>query len=179
VPDLRFGYEEALGYCTDPAAVRDKDGVSAALLMADLAAQVKSEGRSLLDVLDDIARDHGVHATDQLAIRVDDLSLISTTMTRLRSRPPAMLGARRITAVDDLEHGDGGLPPTEGLRFRLEGDARVVVRPSGTEPKLKCYIEVVSVVSGDDVDSARRSARGSLDRIKNDLAAALGMGAGT
>jgi phosphomannomutase len=146
---LRFGYEEALGYCVDPASVRDKDGVAAAVLLAELAASLKAEGRTLLDRLDELARAHGVHATDQLSVRVDDLARIDAAMRRLRASPPSSLGGRTVTSVEDLAAGGGDLPPTDGLRWRLERGGRVIVRPSGTEPKLKCYLEVVEPVADD------------------------------
>jgi phosphomannomutase len=178
VEGLAFGYEEALGYCVAPGLVRDKDGVSALLLVVDLAARLKAEGRTLTDRLDDIAREHGLHATDQLAVRVTDLSLIADAMQRLRSAPPATLGGLAVERVDDLAEGSADLPPTEGLRFRLAEDARVIVRPSGTEPKIKCYLEVVIPVDAaeeDGVDAARISAVGRLDAIRGDLAAAAGL----
>ncbi|MDQ1667710.1 MAG: phosphomannomutase [Actinomycetota bacterium] len=175
VEGLRYGYEEALGYCVDPAAVRDKDGVSAALLVAELAATLKAEGRTLLDLLDDLAREHGLHATDQLSARFDDLSQIDASTARLRENPPASLGGRAVVSAEDLAQGVGGLPPTDGLRYRLEGGGRVVVRPSGTEPKLKCYLEVVEPVAAGDVQAARRAAADSLGAIKRDLAAAAGL----
>ena len=176
VEGLRFGYEEALGYCCDPTAVRDKDGVSAALLVAELAAELAAQGRTMLDLLDDIAREHGLHATSQLAIRVSDLSRIPAAMARLRSEPPERLGGRAVTSVEDLAEGVGGLPPTDGLRLRLGQDARVVVRPSGTEPKLKCYLEVVlPVPTGVDLVPLRAQARADLDAIAADVAAAAGM----
>jgi phosphomannomutase len=176
VPGLAFAYEEALGYCVAPDLVRDKDGVSALLLVADLAARLKAEGRTLVDRLDDIAREHGLHATDQLSVRVTDLSRIAEAMGRLRSSAPSRLGGLVVTGVDDLALGDGDLPPTEGLRFRLAESARVVVRPSGTEPKLKCYLEVVVPVERDeDVDAARIAATGRLDAIRADLSAAAGI----
>jgi phosphomannomutase len=175
VDGLRYGYEEALGYCVDPAGVRDKDGVSAALMVAELAATLKAEGRTLLDLLDDIAREHGLHATDQLSARFDDLGQIDAAMARLRAAPPTSLGGRAVTATEDLAQGAGGLPPTEGLRYRLDGDGRVIVRPSGTEPKVKCYLEVVVPVVDGDVGSARRTAAQALAAIKTDLAAAAGL----
>ena len=178
VEGLAFGYEEALGYCVAPALVRDKDGVSALLLVVELAARLKAEGRTLTDRLDDIAREHGLHATDQLSVRVTDLALIADAMERLRSAPPASLGGLAVERVDDLAEGSADLPPTEGLRFRLAEDARVVVRPSGTEPKIKCYLEVVVPVDAaeeDGVDAARISAAGRLDAIRGDLAAAAGL----
>ncbi|MDQ1642888.1 MAG: phosphomannomutase [Actinomycetota bacterium] len=176
VDDVRYGYEEALGYCVDPDAVRDKDGVSAALLVAELAATLKSEGRALGDLLDDLAREHGLHATDQLAVRVDDVAVIESAMQRLRAQPPSELGGARVTAAEDLAQGVGDLPPTDGLRYRLDGGGRVVVRPSGTEPKIKCYLEVVVAVAADgDVESARKTAAARLADLKRDVAAAAGL----
>jgi phosphomannomutase len=180
VPGLRYGYEEALGYCVDPDRVRDKDGVSAALLMAELAASLKAEGRTLLDRLDDLARAHGLYQTDQLSVRVDDLSEIGAAMQRLRAAPPTSLGGSPVRTLDDLEHPTSGLPPTDGLRFVMEDDSRVVVRPSGTEPKLKCYLEVIVPV-GEGADgaggaaAARRTAAEALGRLRSDVGAALGL----
>ncbi len=148
---LVFGYEEALGYCVggdDGVPVRDKDGIGAALTVAAMAAEAKSGGRTLLDLLEDQARRYGRHATAQLSVRVEDLSLISGAMARLRESPPASLAGRAVTAFDDLAEGVAGLPPSDVLRFGLSGGGRVVVRPSGTEPKLKCYLEVV--VAGEE-----------------------------
>ena len=175
IEGLRFGYEEALGYCVDPDAVRDKDGISAAILVAELAAMLRSEGRGLSDALDDIARGYGLHATGQLSVRVDDLSLIDEVMRALRTSPPTILGGRTVEAVEDLAEGVGGLPPTEGLRFLLDAGARVIVRPSGTEPKIKCYLEVIVPASDGDVDSARAIAAGALEAIKADLVDAAGL----
>jgi phosphomannomutase len=170
VEGLAFGYEEALGYCVDPEHVRDKDGVSALLLLCELAAEAKAEGRTLVDVLDDIAVEHGLHATDQLSVRFDDLAAIPATMERLRSTPPASLGGLAVERVDDLTRGSADLPPTDGLRYFLADGARVIVRPSGTEPKVKAYLEVVVPVDPDDgVDAARISAAGRLDAITADL----------
>jgi len=191
-PGLVFGYEEAIGYSvgtSTPATleaasfagiaapylpVRDKDGIGAALTVAAIAAAAKLTGRTLLDLLDDQARRYGLHATAQLAVRVDDLSLIADAMSRLRAAPPATLGTRTVIGIDDLSAGDGGLPPTDGLRFLLSGDARVVVRPSGTEPKLKCYLEVVVPVTGEVAD-ARTLAAEELDALKTDLGKVLAL----
>lgn len=179
VPGLAFGYEEALGYCCDPDHVKDKDGVSALLLLCELAAENKAAGRTLVDVLDDLAVAHGLHATDQLAVRVSEISQIADAMARLRATTPATLGGFAVEGVDDLALGSletTGLPPTEGLRFRLAEGARVVVRPSGTEPKLKCYLEVVVPVDVEaGVDAARISAAARLDAVKHDIGAALGL----
>ncbi|GAA0832622.1 phospho-sugar mutase [Streptosporangium amethystogenes subsp. fukuiense] len=177
---LVFGYEEALGYSVGSdkgLPVHDKDGIGAALTVAGLAAQAKLDGRTLLDLLDDQARRYGLHATSQLSVRVDDLSLITGAMTRLRTAPPARLGDRDVESADDLIEGSAGLPPTDGLRYRLSGGARVVVRPSGTEPKLKCYLEVVVPVTG-EVSEARERAARDLDALKSGLADALGLTAG-
>jgi phosphomannomutase len=149
VPGLRYGYEEALGYCADPDAVRDKDGITAALLVAELAATLKSAGRTPLDLLDDLSLRHGVHATSQLSLRVADLSLIQQAMSRLRAHPPATLAGLPVTTTDDLSAPapSSGLPPTDALTLHLTGPgsltARLTARPSGTEPKLKLYAEAV------------------------------------
>jgi phosphomannomutase len=175
VPGLAFGYEEALGYCVDPAHVRDKDGISALLLLCELAASLKAEGRTLVDLLDEIARAHGLHATDQLSVRVTEPSEIGAAMARLRTSPPQSLGGFAVEGVDDLALGSAELPATDGLRYRLAGGARVIVRPSGTEPKLKCYLEVVIPVDPDDgVDAARIAAVGRLDALRDDIRLAAG-----
>lgn len=175
VEGLRYGYEEALGYCVDPDGVRDKDGITAALLITELASELKSHNRTLLDLLDDIAVEYGLHATDQLSVRVEDLSLIANAMQRLREQPPTRLAGLAITKAEDLTKGTDRLPPTDGLRYTLEG-ARVIVRPSGTEPKLKCYLEVVvPVASHEGLGAARTKAAESLAAIKRDLSAAAGI----
>ncbi|MFJ9074315.1 phospho-sugar mutase [Streptomyces sp. NPDC102278] len=178
VEGLRYGYEEALGYCVDPEGVRDKDGVSAALLVAELASELKEQGRTLSDLLDDLAMTHGLHATDQLSVRVSDLSVIASAMARLRAQPPTSLAGLRVVSAEDLNQGTASLPPTDGLRYHLDGDhkARVIVRPSGTEPKLKCYLEVVvPVAEASDLAPARTRGQEILDAIKKDLAAAAGI----
>jgi phosphomannomutase len=175
VDGLRYGYEEALGYCVDPDGVRDKDGITAALLITELASELKSQGRTLLDLLDDLAVEHGLHATDQLSVRVEDLSVIAAAMRRLRERPPTELAGLRITRAEDLTRGTDRLPPTDGLRYTLDG-ARVVVRPSGTEPKLKCYLEVVvPVTSHEALPEARARAADLLSALKRDLSTAAGI----
>ncbi|MFJ9740282.1 phospho-sugar mutase [Streptomyces sp. NPDC101166] len=175
VDGLRYGYEEALGYCVDPEGVRDKDGITAALLITELASQLKSENRTLLDLLDDLAVEHGLHATDQLSVRVEDLSVIANAMTRLREHPPTTLAGLRVTRAEDLTQGTDTLPPTDGLRYTLDG-ARVIVRPSGTEPKLKCYLEVVVPAPAHaDLPTAHAKATDLLTAIKHDLSAAAGI----
>jgi phosphomannomutase len=178
VEGLAFGYEEALGYCVDPAHVKDKDGVSALLLVCDLAARTKAAGRTLIDVLDDLAREHGLHATDQVSVRFSDLAQIPATMERLRNAPPATLGGLEVLEVVDMALGSPDLPPTDGLLYRLADGARVIVRPSGTEPKVKAYLEVVVGVESREpggVDAARIAAAGRLDAIATDVKVAAGL----
>ncbi|MBZ6289475.1 phospho-sugar mutase [Streptomyces olivaceus] len=175
VEDIRYGYEEALGYCVDPEGVRDKDGITAALLITELASTLKEAGRTLLDLLDDLAVEHGLHATDQLSVRVEDLSLIAAAMHRLREQPPTGLAGLPVTNAEDLTRGTDTLPPTDGLRYTLDG-ARVVVRPSGTEPKLKCYLEVVVPVSDHAaLPAARTKATDLLTALKRALSTAAGI----
>ena len=167
VTGLRYGYEEAIGYCVDPHHVRDKDGISAALMLAEMAADLQAHGRSLLDVLDDLALTHGLHATDSFAVRVDDLSVIGTLMSRLRKEPPSSIGGIQVARIDDLSLGSEQLPATDALRYHLEDESRVIVRPSGTEPKLKVYLEViVEVDPTSGLASARAEATGRLDRVR-------------
>ncbi|MFC5679563.1 phospho-sugar mutase [Aeromicrobium endophyticum] len=174
IPTLVFGYEEALGYSVAPDIARDKDGVSAIVTVLEMAAELKAEGRSLLDRLDDIYREHGLHGTGQLSVRVDDLSIIARAMDVLRTSPPTELAGLAVTSVDDLASGYHGLPPTDGIRLGLDGGARIIARPSGTEPKLKCYIEVVIEVT-DSIEVARHAADEQLAGIKADLAETLGL----
>ena len=179
VDGLVFGYEEALGYCVDPGSVRDKDGLSAALLMVQLADRLKAEGRTLVDELDRLARAHGLHLTDQLSLRFSDLARIPETMARLREAPPTTLAGSPVAEIVDLAEGSADLPPTDGLRVLAEDGTRVIVRPSGTEPKVKCYLEVIVPVDADatdeEVTAARRTARVRLDAVRADMAAALGV----
>lgn len=175
VPGLVYGYEEALGYCVDPDAVRDKDGIGAALCIAAVAATRKAAGSDLLTALDDLAAAHGVHATAPLSIRVSDQSLIGAAMSRLRGCPPTSLGGSRVTQAVDLSTGFADLPPTDGLLYVTEVGDRVVVRPSGTEPKLKCYLEAVVPVTAGDVATARATAAHRLADLQADLLTALGL----
>jgi phosphomannomutase len=174
IPTLAYGYEEALGYSVAPDIARDKDGISAIIRVLELAAELKAEGKTLIDRLNDIAREHGLHATGQLSVRVEDLSIIATAMQTLRANPPTVLGGLAVETVDDLMNGYNGLPPTDGIRLGLEGGARIICRPSGTEPKLKCYLEVVVLV-GDSIEAARAEGQRSLAAIKKDLAVVLGL----
>ncbi len=163
VPGVVYGYEEALGYCVDPANVSDKDGISAGVMLAELFATLKAEGRTAQDVLDDLARQHGVYLTDQVSLRVTDLGIIASVMARLRATPPTQVAGIPITRTDDLAPGWEGLPPLDGLRFELASGGRIIIRPSGTEPKVKCYLQAVVPVTDDDVAAARAAARAELD----------------
>ena len=167
VPELAFGYEEALGYCVSPHITADKDGITAALRVAEMAATLKAEGVTLLDALDAIYATHGRHATTQLSVRMQDVAMIKAAVQRLREHPPTELASRRVIGVDDLAQGINGLPPTDGIRLRFD-DGHVIVRPSGTEPKLKCYLEYIG-----HVDAA--AAAEVLAQTKHALQTALGL----
>ena len=164
---LVYAYEEAIGYCVDPAAVRDKDGISAALLVCDLVATLKAQGRSVLDALDELARRHGVHAGAAVSRPVADSDEAADMMQRLRVAPPSRLAGLAVTTTDLLQRS--GLHRTDALVFGgADADtwARVVVRPSGTEPKLKCYIEAGCAVTADLRDAQQRAAA-----LRDDLVA--------
>ncbi|RAO17610.1 Phosphomannomutase [Micromonospora noduli] len=165
---LVFGYEEALGYCVAPEHVRDKDGITAALTVAELAAGLKTQGRTLTDRLDELAAEFGVHHTDQLSARVDDLRVIADAMARIRADTPATLLGQPVDSVRDL------LPESDVVILRT-AVARVVIRPSGTEPKLKAYLEVVEPVVDGDVRTARSSAASAVAALRGEIAAALGL----
>jgi phosphomannomutase len=135
IEDLAYGYEET---------VNDKDGVSAALFLAQIAMDLKREGLTLADLLDEIWARHGFHGTEQISIRVSDMGAITRLLATLRSNPPQEIAGRAVEAIDDLAAPTDGLPPTDGLRIWLAGGIRAIIRPSGTEAKMKCYIEVIT-----------------------------------
>ena len=179
-PGIAFGYEEAIGYCVLPQVVRDKDGLSAALMVAEMAALARAEGTTLVGRLDELAREHGLFATSQLSLRVTELSERDVMMARLRAEAPVALAGAEVTTVQDLAEGSAettGLPATDGVLLVTADDARVIVRPSGTEPKLKCYIEVREEVPvGADeaaLGAVRAAAREHLEQITTDMRAAL------
>ncbi|MET7671084.1 phospho-sugar mutase [Micromonospora luteifusca] len=165
---LLFGYEEALGYCVAPEHVRDKDGITAALTVAELAAGLKTQGRTLTDRLDELAAEFGVHHTDQLSARVDDLRVITDAMARIRAATPTTLLGQSVDSVRDL------LPESDVVILRT-AVARVVIRPSGTEPKLKAYLEVVEPVVDGDVQTARSRAASAVAALRAEVSAALGI----
>ncbi len=179
VDGLVFGYEEALGLCVAPALVRDKDGISAALRAATLAARLKAQGRVLVDALDDLARAHGLYLSGQVAARFDDPAAIAAVLDRLRDAAPETLAGSPVTSVTDLSAGVDGLLPTDGFRLYTQDDDRVVVRPSGTEPKVKCYLEVVVPLAPDASDeavaTARVTARDRLAALADDVRETLGL----
>lgn len=176
VPGLLYGYEEALGYCVAPDLVRDKDGISAAVLIAEMAAAAKAEGKTVFDTLDELYLVHGLHASDQLSIRVADLGLLDAMMNRLRVNPPEAFGGSAVEVFTDLAEGSEALPPTDGLLYLTRDQSRVIIRPSGTEPKLKCYLEVIQAVeSAAELPAARQAARTSLDNVLRDVREALGL----
>ncbi len=172
VPNLVFGYEEALGYCVDPQSVGDKDGISAAIRLLELTAWLKSESKTFPQLLDELATTYGLHMTDQLSVRMQDLAAIPAAVSRLRSTPPTTVGGLSVSQVVDLAKGWNGLPPTDGILLLLEG-GQVIARPSGTEPKLKCYLEVQ--IATNDVTANRAKAQEILAAMKIDMAKALGV----
>lgn len=147
IEDLAYGYEEAIGYAVDSETVNDKDGVSAALFLAQIAMDLKRDGLTLADLLDEIWERHGFHGTEQISIRVSDMGAITRLLATLRSNPPQEIAGRAVEAIDDLAAPTDGLPPTDGLRIWLAGGIRAIIRPSGTEAKMKCYIEVITKTS--------------------------------
>ncbi|MET3946304.1 phosphomannomutase [Arthrobacter sp. UYCu512] len=176
VPGLLYGYEEALGYCVAPDLVRDKDGISAAVLIAEFAAAAKAQGKTIFDTLDELYLVHGLHASDQLSIRVADLGLLDAMMNRLRVSPPESFGGSAVESITDLADGSDQLPPTDGLLYLTKDLSRIIIRPSGTEPKLKCYLEVIRTVgSAAELPAARHEARAALDGVLADVREALGL----
>ena len=144
IEDLAFGYEEAIGYAVDSETVNDKDGISAALFLAQIATDLKSQGLTLLDLLNEVWSRHGFHGTEQISLRVADISQITQLLAKLRKNPPTHIAGRAVLSIDDLVDPKDGLPPTDGLRLWIDGGIRMIVRPSGTEAKMKCYIEVIT-----------------------------------
>ena len=161
IKGLTFGYEEALGYAVDARTVNDKDGISAAITLAQIATDLAANGKTVLDLLDEIWERHGFHATEQISIRLSDLSKVGVILGGLRRNPPLHIAGRAVTSIDDLAAPTDGLPATDGLRIWLDGGVRIIIRPSGTEAKMKCYIEVI------ERDS--KSAQVVLDQLRPPL----------
>lgn len=144
IPNLWFGYEEALGYAVDSQSVNDKDGISAALALVQLATDLHRDNKTIEDLLDELWSRHGYHGTKQISVRTTNVAQIDSILSRFRKSTPHSIGRFSVSQFDDLEKPSDGLPPTNGVRIYLGTNIRVIVRPSGTEPKIKCYIEVVS-----------------------------------
>ena len=179
VNNLTFGYEEALGYCVDPNNVSDKDGISAAAMFMEMLAHLKSQDKTIWQVLDELALAHGLHATDQVSVRVTSSDQVALTMAGIRNTPPTKFGGLQVSRFDDLAIGLGDLPKTDAVIIHLAGTneiekARVIVRPSGTEPKIKCYLEVV--VRNEDLAIARQTADNELKSLAADARPLLGGG---
>ena len=177
VNNLTFGYEEALGYCVDPQNVSDKDGISAAAVFMEMIAYLKCQNISVWQVLDELSLAHGLHATDQVSVRVTSSAQVSVTMAGIRSTPPTHMDGLQVSAIDDLAIGFDGLPKTDAVIIHLAGKdqiqkARVIIRPSGTEPKIKCYLEVV--INGSDLGIAQQSADNVLKGLAADAKPLLG-----
>ena len=166
IEDLAFGYEEAIGYAVDSETVNDKDGISAAIYLAQIATDLAAVGKDLNDLLDEVWARHGFHATEQISIRVADMSSITELLAGLRSTPPQEIAGRAVESIDDLALPTDGLPPTDGLRIWLSGGVRIIIRPSGTEAKLKCYIEVIT--------ADQLTAEHELNSLRTPLKAFLG-----
>ena len=166
IEDLAFGYEEAIGYAVDSETVNDKDGISAAIFLAQIATDLAAVGKDLNDLLDEVWQRHGFHATEQISIRVADMGAITKLLAGLRSNPPQEIAGRSVESIDDLAAPTDGLPPTDGLRLWLSGGVRIIIRPSGTEAKLKCYIEVIT--------PDQQSAESELNSLRAPLKAFLG-----
>ncbi len=143
IEDLAYGYEEAIGYCVDPTSVNDKDGISAALKIAQINSELLSRGSNIYSYLDEIWAEIGYHRTEQLSIRVSEISTITKMLSHLTQNPPTQIAGHVVTSFEDL---DKAAPSTSGIRMRCGESVRVIIRPSGTEPKLKTYIEVIGEV---------------------------------
>ena len=141
--ELIFGYEEAIGYCTDPEFVRDKDGITAALRVVEMISYIKQNNNSVTGILNEIYQEFGVHLTKQLSFRFASVSEAIKITQKLISDSPTKIGEFNVEKVEDMNNGIDGLPPTSGIRLMTK-NGRIIVRPSGTEPKLKCYLEVIT-----------------------------------
>ena len=170
---LIFGYEEALGYCVAPDLVRDKDGISAAVEIADIVAELGAAGRTVEDALDDLDREYGVYVTRQVSARLESVDAAGAAVATILATPPTTLGGSAVTVTEDMSLGIDGLLPTPGLRLLTASGARVIIRPSGTEAKVKAYLEVIEP-AGDSTSRARATAEGLMAALESDVRAALG-----
>ena len=166
IPNLAFGYEEAIGYCVDSKSVNDKDGLSAALVLAECAGSLKHSGRNLFEYLDEIWNEIGFHRTEAISIRVANIAQTEEILGKIRSTPPAEIAGVKVEKIDDLLRPSDDLLPTNGLRLWLADNIRIIIRPSGTEPKLKCYIESVRPTGSEIEKSAVEEI---VLKLKNEL----------
>jgi len=163
IENLLFGYEEALGYCVDQKNVNDKDGISAAVILVQIIQELKGNGLSIFDYLEKLGNEYGFHKTDQISIRVKNLQDIDELLNRVITAPPKLLINNALKSYENL--GESKVKPTLGVRLNYENGIRVIIRPSGTEPKLKCYIEVIS--------STNNEAENLISQIKQALTKVL------
>ncbi len=163
IENLLFGYEEALGYCVDQKNVNDKDGISAAVILVQIIQELKGNGLSIFDYLEKLGNEYGFHKTDQISIRVKNLQDIDELLNRVITAPPKLLINNALKSYENL--GESKVKPTLGVRLNYENGIRVIIRPSGTEPKLKCYIEVIS--------STNSEAENLISQIKQALTKVL------
>lgn len=170
IENLTYGYEEALGYSVDPLSVNDKDGISAALMLAKIAGELKAENISLIEYLDEIWNTFGFHRTEQISIRVNDLAHVDSVLAQLRKSHPIAIAGFSVLTYEDLLVPTDGLPPTNALRLFLDGGIRIIIRPSGTEAKLKCYIEVVRPTGS---QSDKTIAEEAINSLRTELLAIL------
>lgn len=182
-PDQRFvfGFEEALGFSVDPY-IRDKDGITAARAFAEVVAEGATSGRTVGAVLEELARRHGHHATRTWSARFDGPDAhvrMAAVVERWRAHPPTDLGGWAVTDVTDLARGER-LPPTDAIVVDLDDGARVVLRPSGTEPKVKVYLEVVEPVRAGPEGFSEAVGRGrdAVESLRAAVAGALGLAPG-
>ncbi len=171
--DYVFGFEEAIGYCIG-THVRDKDGITAALIAAELISELKACNTTIWDRLDQLALAHGVHATSAVSLRLDDLAIAGAVVAQLTSEPPASLGSEPVVSSGPI--GGGRLPATPGVQLLTDRDTQVIIRPSGTEPKLKAYVEVIEPVDHEPVDHARKRAADRLDTLTSAVRELLNVG---
>ena len=170
IPNLGFGYEEALGYDVDALTVNDKDGISAALMLAQVLGVLQERGVTVIEYLDEIWNTYGYHRTEQISVRVESLRQVEDILSRLRTQTPTSVAGHAVELFEDLNIASKKLPATNGLRLWLKDGIRIIIRPSGTEPKMKCYIEVVRP-GGSDADKSE--ADSIVSALKGELLALL------
>ena len=163
IPHLAFGYEEAIGFCVDAMTVNDKDGISAALILVQIVNELKANGQSVFDYLEKLGNEYGFHRTDQISIRVTNLNEIDELLKKVTTTPPQTLLSNALKSYENLS--ESKVMPTVGVRLNYENGIRVIIRPSGTEPKLKCYIEVIS--------STKNEAENLISQLKQALTKVL------